>query len=209
MPDPLLDGVREYYEGRLRTFGATARGVDWNSPESQRLRFTQLLTVCEADGPGTLLDYGCGYGALLDHVRAQGARWTYYGYDIAPAMIAEARQLHPEGEDCRFFTEEAGLPAADYVVASGIFNVRLQVPDAPWHEHVLRTVTRMARLSRRGFAFNALTRYCDRDRMRPDLHYADPVFWFQHCVQTVSRHVALLHDYPLYEFTIVVRHARR
>jgi hypothetical protein len=62
----------------------------------------------------------------------------------------------------------------------------------------------MAALSRRGFAFNMLTGYADADRMRPDLYYADPHAVFDRC-RRFSRRVALLHDYPLYEFTMLVR----
>jgi hypothetical protein len=61
-------------------------------------------------------------------------------------------------------------------------------------------------LSRRGFAFNALTSYSDRDKQRDDLYYADPLHWFDHCKKHYSRYVSLLHDYPLFEFTILVTH---
>ena len=44
------------------------------------------------------------------------------------------------------------------------------------------------------------------ERMRPDLYYADPCRLFDHCKRRYSRHVALLHDYGLYEFTILVRY---
>jgi len=37
------------------------------------------------------------------------------------------------------------------------------------------------------------------------LYYADPIFLFEHCRRTFSRFVSLIHDYPLYEFTILVR----
>jgi hypothetical protein len=63
----------------------------------------------------------------------------------------------------------------------------------------------MAGLSRRGFAFNMLTRYADADRMRPDLYYGDPGSWLTYCLDRFSRHAAILHDYPLYEFTLFVR----
>ena len=59
--------------------------------------------------------------------------------------------------------------------------------------------------SRRGFAFNLLTSYSDVDRRRPDLYYADPLAYFDHCKRTFSRNVALLHDYGEWEFTILVR----
>ena len=41
--------------------------------------------------------------------------------------------------------------------------------------------------------------------MRPDLYYADPCELFDRCKRRYSRNVALLHDYDLYEFTILVR----
>ena len=41
----LLREVERYYSDRVRQFGATARGADWNSTESQELRFTQLARL--------------------------------------------------------------------------------------------------------------------------------------------------------------------
>ena len=68
-----------------------------------------------------------------------------------------------------------------------------------------RTIDRLAALATKGFAFNALTSYSDADRRRDDLHYADPLHWFDYCKRSHSRFVTLLHDYPLYEFTLLVR----
>ena len=61
------------------------------------------------------------------------------------------------------------------------------------------------RLSTKGFAFNLLTRYSDSELMRPDLYYADPLFLFDYCKNKYSRLVSIIHDYPLYEFTVLVR----
>ena len=44
MSSDLLRGqARDYYETKLRTHGATPAGVDWNSVESQELRFALLF----------------------------------------------------------------------------------------------------------------------------------------------------------------------
>ena len=43
----LLRQTEAYYTARVREHGATARGVDWNSPESQALRFQQLLRIVD------------------------------------------------------------------------------------------------------------------------------------------------------------------
>ena len=59
-----------------------------------------------------------------------------------------------------------------------------------------------------GFAFNCLTSYSDHDKMRDYLYYADPLAIFDHCKKHYAKDVALLHDYGLYEFTILVRKQR-
>jgi len=39
----------------------------------------------------------------------------------------------------------------------------------------------------------------------PNLYYADPGFFFDYCKTHFAKNVALLHDYGLYDFTILVR----
>ncbi|MBY0230192.1 MAG: class I SAM-dependent methyltransferase [Gemmataceae bacterium] len=199
----VLPDVRDYYARRLREHGATPRGVDWNGAEGQAVRFDQLLAVCREDRAASLGDYGCGYGAMLGHARKMGFTGPFLGYDIAEPMVEAARAAHPD--DGVFSAEEGVLDGCDYVVASGIFNVKLQASEADWLAYVEQAIARMARLARKGFAFNALTSYSDEDRKRPDLHYADPCRLFDLCRRRHSRHVALRHDYGLWEFTILVR----
>jgi hypothetical protein len=117
-------------------------------------------------------------------------------------MLEHARREH---EAARFVGSADELTPADYTVASGIFNVKLDVPVDEWREYVLSTLETIARLSSKGFAFNMLTSYSDADKMRDDLYYGDPRFFFDLCKREYSRHVALLHDYGLYEFTMIVR----
>jgi SAM-dependent methyltransferase len=201
----VLEAVRTYYTTRLSEYGATPAGVDWNSAESQRLRFAQLLKVCDTTAPFSILDYGCGYAALVDYLVEQGHAFQYLGFDIVPAMVAAATARHAARADCRFVSEESLLQPADFALASGILNVRLNTPLEPWRQHTLEVLDRLDALGTRGFAFNLLTSYLDPQRMRADLYYADPCALFDHCKRHYSRHVALLHDYGLYEFTILVR----
>ena len=37
--------VADYYSEKVRQHGETAQGVDWNSTESQKTRFDQLLGI--------------------------------------------------------------------------------------------------------------------------------------------------------------------
>lgn len=59
--DPLIEQTRRYYDDALRTHGATPRGVDWNSVESQELRFDKLALTLADRTDASVLDYGCGY----------------------------------------------------------------------------------------------------------------------------------------------------
>ena len=198
-----MTAVERYYSGRFAEHGATARGVDWNSPESQELRFEQLLRVTDREtGTYSLNDFGCGYGALAGFLRDRGLDVDYRGYDLSQSMLEHAREAYA---DATFVGSVVQLAPADYTVASGIFNVKLDVPAEDWREYVLATLETIAGLSGEGFAFNMLTSYSDADKMRDDLYYGDPRFFFDVCKREYSRHVSLLHDYGLYEFTTIVR----
>ena len=200
-----LAEVGRYYSERLVEHGASPQGVDWNSAESQRLRFAQLLRICDERQDFSLNDIGCGYGAFLDYLVERGKRCDYLGVDIAAPMIAKAEELHRGRAGCRFLASDRADRRAEYCVASGIFNVKLSAPAADWRGHMLRTLDHLNDMSRDGFAFNCLTRYSDPERMKEHLYYADPGELFDHCKRSYSRHVALLHDYGLYEFTMLVR----
>ena len=208
--DPRYMATREriarYYAKALASHGPTPRGVDWNSAESQELRFTQLLAVVD-DDEASVLDFGCGYGALAARLRRDGHRGAYTGYDAAPEMIAaaEAGCVRQGLEACRFTSGLEGLGPSDYAIASGLFNVRLDASVSDWEAYVRETIDAIGRLGTRGFAFNMLTRYADAHRMRADLYYADPGTWLTWCLDRFGRHAAVRHDYPLYEFTILVR----
>ena len=207
MSDQIHERTREYYERKLAAHGASPAGVDWNSRASQELRFAQLATLWGQAREASLLDFGCGYGALLHWLRASGFTGPYIGFDLSAAMIkaAEAAAIDAGLSNWRFVPEQSNLARAELVVASGIFNVRMDTPEAAWHDYMLATIDELAALAIRGFAFNALSAYSDPEKQRHDLYYAEPLEIFDYCKQTHSPMVALLHDYPLYEFTIVVR----
>src|SRR5262245_52999027 len=119
----LLSHVEAYYSGRLREHGASPRGVDWNSEESQQLRFAQLIRLLDAHDRFSINDFGCGYGALAAYLNGRGFDFTYYGFDVSDAMITAARE-HAHGfENCFFTNDLAELPVSNYTVASGLFNV--------------------------------------------------------------------------------------
>lgn len=201
----MLDSVATYYSERLSEYGESARGVDWNGAESQHIRFDQVCKIVDASSHFSIIDLGCGYGAMYEYLATRYEAFEYTGLDISSAMIDAARTRHVGAESVRFEVGSEPDGAADFVVASGIFNVRLDHDPSEWKHYIESTLGVMDRCSRRGFSFNCLTSYSDKDKMRDHLYYADPADLFDLCKQRYSRQVALLHDYGLYEFTILVR----
>ncbi len=201
----LLAKVERYYADRLREHGATARGVDWPTEMSQRVRFEQLARILPSDRPFSVNDVGCGYGGLVEFLDDTELRADYLGVDVSPSMIQAARERYASRTSSRFEVGSAPDRIADFAIASGIFNVRLDEAREDWEDYVFASLDALDGCARSGFAFNCLTSYSDPERMREDLYYADPCSLFDRCKRRYARNVALLHDYGLYEFTILVR----
>lgn len=201
----ILHEVAHYYAEKVRAHGPSPKGVDWNTEEGQILRFKQLATLIDLPGDFTVNDLGCGYGALLPFLADRFPGIGYYGNDVAAEMIEAAVGLFGHRSDAQFVVASAPAQLADFGFASGIFNVRQACPDDRWTAYLEATLDVLHATSRRGFAFNCLTSYSDPDKRRADLFYADPRYLFDVCKKKYSQRVALLHDYGLYEFTILVR----
>jgi hypothetical protein len=120
-------------------------------------------------------------------------------------MVEAARRLHGEGRDRSFIVGVAPPGIADYAVGSGIMNVMRGASIEAWADYVRATIEDLAAAGRRGFGFNMLSLNSDPERRREDLHYADPPSVLADCMARYGRHVALLHDYGLWEFTVLVR----
>jgi SAM-dependent methyltransferase len=202
-----LDETRAYFSRKLREHGNVPAGVDWNSDEAQVVRFQQLVRIIDPSTRFSIIDYGCGYGALAGYMQKLGWDFTYDGFDMLAPMVQAGKDAYPDMANVRFTVDDSSLPIADYVVAGGIFNLKFSAPAADWRQHSLQVLEKIDKLSTRAFSFNMLTSYSDIDRMeaRPDAYFGDPLFYFDYCKRRFSRNVALLHDYVLYDFTILVR----
>lgn len=202
-----LSKYKEYMERSLKEYGTSSRGVGWNSKEGQILRFQKLLqvlgdSVSQGRGEFSLNDLGCGYGALLQYCIDENFGIThYYGYDISWDMLDAAGKI--EYNDKTLLCASKLQTMADYSVTSGIFNTIFDNNKQEWREYVLETLGNLNEFSRKGFAFNLLTDFVDYEA--ENLYYANPCFFFEFCRKNFSRKVALLHDYDLWEWTIVVK----
>lgn len=202
-----LDGVARLYEKSLSDHGLSSKSVGWKDEVSQLLRFEKLVYLMEPRRTAeevSVNDLGCGYGAMFQYLDAlpEVRLATYYGYDISDEMLTTAKRIVTDPR-AQFIQGSQLTNEADYSFVSGTFNVRLEASEEVWAQHVKEALMNLAEKSRRGFAFNLLSTYVDWKQ--DNLFYADPLLFFDFCKRSISPYVSLLHDYPLYEWTIIVR----
>ncbi len=197
--------INSYYTDKIKIHGATPKGVDWNGEESQFVRFEQLSKIINKD-IFSINDIGCGYGKYFEFLQNRFSNFNYYGFDLSQEMINNAKSLYSNmGGGFMQVDNLENIEKADYSVASGIFSVKMEHNESEWLSYILDTLEKMNDKSNNGFSFNMLTKYSDKEYMKDNLYYADPLFIFDYCKRNFSKQVALLHDYGLYEFTILVK----
>jgi len=199
----MLTRISDFYRKSLSEHQSTPKGVGWKDKESQELRFKQLCRVIAGGSRRiSINDFGCGYGALFEYLNKRLMVKKYYGYDVCLDMITAAKQKNTQSKAV-FIQSSSISHVADYSFASGTFTVKLDSTHKAWIDYIKLSLIEMSEKSTRGFAFNALSTYVDWKSK--DAFYANPLFWFAFCKQNISEYVSLVHDYPLFEWTIVVR----
>lgn len=185
--------ISAYYDSLIHAYGDVAsRGVGWSSDTAQQVRFEKLCMLFEPGKKFSLLDYGCGRGDLLSYLDQYQFRCEYTGFDISKEMLAAARRRHPHG---RF--QDTPLNA-DYVVASGTFNLKFHTSSIQWKMHVYSEIFKIDTLSKRGFGFNLLEK-----ANSPMLYEAFITDYIELCLQFGD--VEYVEDYGQNDFTILVR----
>jgi ubiquinone/menaquinone biosynthesis C-methylase UbiE len=195
-PDEQRHVIQRYSE-RIRKYGADVRALGWRDTAQQALRFEVLTEGSRVRSGESVLDIGCGFGDLDDFLRARGIEAHYTGCDISADVLTVARARHPD----RAFEERDVLRSPyppsvfDHVFISGIFNYRI-ADNMGFLESMLRAAFAMAASS---VAANMLTEQVDY--REPALYYYSPEAALKFA-RGLTRHVALRHDYPLYEFSL-------
>lgn len=187
----------ELYNKRFDQHGRDIKTVGWGSEQSQRLRFEVLFRGLDPKGK-TILDVGCGLGDLMPFLEQHtGGDFNYVGIDIAEKLIDDARSTYGHGGR-EFHVGDifsVNVPQVDIAVLSGALSLKVRGIEEYAHE----TMKRMFELSREAACLNFLTKYVDFE-LEKNQHY-QPESIFSNAMK-ISKRVNLLHDYPLYEFTV-------
>jgi SAM-dependent methyltransferase len=207
----IYKGIAGYYTDKVTKFGATAFGADWTCVATQEMRFVQLLKLCDFTAPFALNDLGCGYGALLGLLDRRRGTCTvdYLGIDLSAAMVRRARRRWRGHSHARFVTGHCSPRIAEYSVASGVFNVRLEQPPKAWTAFIAATLDQLASTSSRGFAVNFVEAPPHGAPLPSGLYTTEPERWAEYCTGRFDAEVAVIDGYGLPEFTLLVRRRLR
>lgn len=110
-----IDNTAEAWSLRADREAESWRACGW-SRESQAARFAAILGELDLRRDATLLDWGCGTGALTEYLPSD---IHYTGYDRSNGMVARATREHPE----QHFQNWEPWGVFDYVVCIGPFNL--------------------------------------------------------------------------------------
>jgi SAM-dependent methyltransferase len=199
-------------ESDLKKYGDTFQGMGWTKKaEYADLRYrimVDMIKRSDAESSVSLLDIGCGTGRLYQHILDQGITGILYaGLDLSADYLALARQKFPKNS---FYHEDllnpsTVLPSYDYVVMNGVFTYKGDHSEQAMWDYTQRLLDAAWLLSKKGLAFNVMTKYLDWER--DDLFHLSLERIAAFVADRFSRSFVIRHDYGLYEYTMYVYHA--
>lgn len=120
---PRVDS-QKFYSSAIDKYGITAKGVNWHSKESQKMRFDIILEMLPDDISNySVSDAGCGFGDLyLYMLKKKKAPKEYIGID----SLSDMYSIASDRTGCEIIIADIckdKLPTADFYICSGAMNV--------------------------------------------------------------------------------------
>tara|TARA_B110000003_G_scaffold266061_1_gene292575 strand:- start:35 stop:646 length:612 start_codon:yes stop_codon:yes gene_type:complete len=195
-----LKAVTDFVDSRVLELDDDVRAVGWGSQESQELRFDYLIKDFNLNSK-TILDVGCGLGDFLHYLKKSDIKdYQYIGLDISKNMIESCRERHLQ-DNVQFYQGtifEYDFETIDVAILSGALSYKYKEATSA----AKATLEKMFQLSTEGVALNFLSTTADYE-LEKNQHY-DPAIILTWALN-LSKKVSLYHDYPLYEFTIMLK----
>ena len=114
-----------FYQSAYKKHGITARGLNWNSEESQKIRFDIITSFLQDElSTCSIVDAGCGFGDLYFYWQENGLHVkSYVGVDSVKNSIQICTERLPKiSFTCKDVLKD-DLPYADWYIASGTLNI--------------------------------------------------------------------------------------
>lgn len=205
----ITEQLKSHYEATFLKYGATSAGMDWGPDEERaRVRQAKMLEVLNTpDGKFedsfSILDVGCGYGALVDCIEKNKLTCDYLGIDVVPSAIECAREIHREGTFFLGDFLDAEIPHVDFAVCNGILTQKLDASFKAMNVFSQNIIKKMFSVCDKGIAFNLMNTHVNH--LSDNLYYRNPSEILSWCMSELSPRVRLDCAYMLpFEYTVFV-----
>ncbi len=146
---PRIDN-KKFYTSAIELHGVSAKGVNWNSSDSQNLRFEIILELLPPKlDEFTLADAGCGFGDFYLYAKEKNnLPKDYIAIDSIKEMVSITKERTQSKAILADICKDA-LPSASYYICSGAMNIL-----ESFETHLF--MRNCYQSSKKGFIFNIL-----------------------------------------------------
>ncbi|MDH3629361.1 MAG: class I SAM-dependent methyltransferase [Acidobacteriota bacterium] len=210
----MRDEQEQHYLELFNKHGDDPQALSYRDGPTQIERFHRLsLAFADMKEPFSVHEVGCGLGHYGDYLKRHHPLATYSGSDIIETFVDHCRERFPDDTfHHRDLVADNVAERYDWVMLSGLFNLKLAQPRDVWQDFVWQMLTEMYRLCRHGIGCNFVTSYVDEGRERSEIFYQDPRTLIDFATRHLSRHVEYDGAGPLYDYTVRIyrpEHIRR
>jgi hypothetical protein len=200
----IVEHQKRLWERKLQDHGDLPQAVGSESLAHKNLRYRLLSDVFMGDAGFSLLDVGAGVGDYFGYIQREcsGQRIAYHATEITPEFCRAAKERYPGISIRASNILEEDIGSYDYVVMSGIFHQRGEVPLNDWCSFMASMLGRAFEICRKGIGFNVLSHHVEF--RREDNYYVDLAELQEWIVRKLSRFYTLNQAYPLFEATMAV-----
>jgi SAM-dependent methyltransferase len=191
----------ERYSSRYQKFGYSPKSLGWDKGK-QDVRF-EILTSQYDFSEKSILDIGCGFGDLNKTLNEKYANnYSYLGVDLVPDLVNEARKQYV-GDNINFrtgdFLDISFENTFDFVIASGIFNHRLN--NVNNYDLIEAAIIKALSLSNDGLAFDFLSDKVDYQLEHTFHSSPEKILSIAY---KYSRNIVIRNDYMPFEFALFI-----
>ncbi len=202
----ILENITSHYKKVFSEYGHTAQGANWKNIDGQHLRFKVIVDLIGKQNiKNTILgDIGCGSGAFLDFCLKEDLKLkSYIGYDILDEPIESIKNnIQFDCFDKELIVSDVPTKKSDYLIASGLFNVKLEKDTHIWKKYIFSLLNSMYEKSNIGICFNLFTDVVDWQS--DDLFYGALEEFSDHFQKYSPKNIVAAKDYGLFEWTLFI-----
>lgn len=192
--------IMDIYGGNFKINGFSPEAVFWTK-EKQEIRFQSLISKFNLENK-SILEFGCGFGDINKILKNTYKSYEYLGVDLVEDFIKTGEKVYGNSNvrfQCGDFLSKDFDGKFDYVIESGIFNMKLK--DMDNYDFIEASIKKAFEICNEAIAFNFLT---ERVNFKSDgFYYINPEKVLQ-IAYKYSKRVILKNDYMPFDYTIII-----